>query len=247
MRGACRLSDDEVTSIANSFSGRYALRNRCLFLLGCSTGGRISELLSLKVVDVWQYEKPVDTIYFKKAATKGNKTGRAVPIKKAAQMAILQLILWYLKNGIEMTSDMPLFLSQKGGSITRQQAHDILKVAFSKAQVQGNVTTHSMRKTYADRLLKQGGNLYAVKEALGHSSVATTQEYLGIDPDELREATPDYEVSDIRQVLSDLETEGDRIALLEDRIRLLEPTGREMASLFLSFVVPSERRHLNKC
>ena len=115
-------------------------------------------------------------------------------------------------------------MSQKGGRIIRQHAHDIPKVAFSNAQLQGKVATHSMRKTYADKLLRQSGNLYAVKEALGHSSIATTQEYLGINPDEIREATPDYEIekSYKLQVLSNLSPESDRIASLEARIRELE-------------------------
>jgi hypothetical protein len=116
-------------------------------------------------------------------------------------------------------------LSQKGGEISRQHAHDILNQAFSRAQLQGNVSTHSLRKTYANKLLRQGGNLYTVKEALGHTSIQTTQDYLGIDEEEMRAATPDFLVfnkSDSSKVLSDFTPKDEKIATLQARIKALE-------------------------
>jgi len=226
MKGARKLSDDEIAQIASSFRGKYAVRDRTLFILGLSTGGRISELLSLRVKDVWQYSKPVDTIYFRKSRTKGQRHGRAVPIKNAAKNAIQELIQWYQEQVIELSDDTPLFFSQKGGSITRQHAHDILNQAFTTAKLQGRVSAHSLRKTYANKLLQQGGNLYAVKEALGHASVQTTQDYLGIGEDELRSATPDFlfadDKSDNYPVLSDLSEKDQTIAALQERIKALE-------------------------
>ena len=259
MKGARKLTDDEVALLASSFCGRYAVRDRTLFILGLSTGGRISELLSLKVKDVWQYSKPVDTIYFQKSATKGKRQGRAVPIKTAANKAIGELIQWYQEQGIKLSDDTPLFLSQKGGAITRQHAHDILKKAFSNVKLQGKVSTHSLRKTYANKLLQQGGNLYAVrgastpfafrKEALGHASVQTTQDYLGIDEEELREATPDFLVgndkSDKYILLSDLEPNDERIVSLEARIKSLEKqlqSEKEPTEKVIQFPQTSKRK-----
>ena len=226
MKGARQLSDSEVAQIASSFRGKYAVRDRTLFILGLSTGGRISELLSLRIKDVWQYSQAVDTIYFQKANTKGKRHGRAVPIKTAAKNAIIELMQWYQQQGMELSEDMPLFFSQKGGEITRQHAHEILSQAFSSAKLQGKVSAHSLRKTYANKLLQQGGNLYAVKEALGHASIQTTQDYLGIGEDELRSATPDFLLSDEKSdnslVLSDFTPKDPKIALLEERIKALE-------------------------
>jgi site-specific recombinase XerD len=226
MKGARKLSDDEIAKIASSFCGRYAVRDKTLFILGLSTGGRISELLSLRVKDVWQYSKPVDTIYFQKSKTKGKRHGRGVPIKTAAKHAIEELMQWYQEQGIELSEETPLFLSQKGGAITRQHAHDILNQAFTIAKLQGKVSAHSLRKTYANKLLQQGGNLYAVKEALGHASVQTTQDYLGIGEDRLRAATPDFLFFDSKsyssQELSDLYSKDQKIAALQERIQVLE-------------------------
>lgn len=224
MKGARQLTDEEIREVVQKFNGRYAIRNRTLFVLGLACGGRISELLSLNIGDVWQYSKPVDTIYFQKANTKGKRQGRAVPIKEAAKEAIFELITLYQSQWNKVTDDMPLFLSQKGGRISRQQAHDILKDAFKKAQLQGKVSTHSLRKTYASKLLKQGGNLHTVKEALGHTSIATTQEYLSIDFNELKKATPDYSFYDKSYEtfhVSDLDNTK-TIAALEQRIQVLE-------------------------
>ena len=225
MKGARKLKDSEIAQIASSFRGRYAVRDRTLFILGLSTGGRISELLSLRIKDVWQYSKPVETIYFRKSRTKGQRHGRAVPIKTAAKNAIRELMQWYQQQGMELSEDMPLFFSQKGGEITRQHAHEILNKAFTTAKLQGRVSAHSLRKTYANKLLQQGGNLYAVKEALGHASVQTTQDYLGIGEDELRSATPDFEFyskSYSTNVLSDFDRKDQKIALLQERIKALE-------------------------
>jgi integrase len=117
MKGARKLKDSEIAQIASSFRGRYAVRDRTLFILGLSTGGRISELLSLRVKDVWQYSLPVDTIYFRKSHTKGKRHGRGVPIKTAAKNAIQELIQWYQEQGVELSEETPIFLSQKNNFV----------------------------------------------------------------------------------------------------------------------------------
>ena len=54
MKGTRPLDNDEVRLVSACFDGTFATRNRALFMLGVSTGGRISELLSLQIGDVWQ-------------------------------------------------------------------------------------------------------------------------------------------------------------------------------------------------
>jgi len=63
MTGSRPLTELEIQNILQSFTGKYSLRNRTLFLLGLNTGARISELLSLDVGDVWRYKRPVEIIY----------------------------------------------------------------------------------------------------------------------------------------------------------------------------------------
>ena len=54
MKGTRPLDNNEIRSVSTCFTGTFATRNRALFMLGVSTGGRISELLSLRIGDVWQ-------------------------------------------------------------------------------------------------------------------------------------------------------------------------------------------------
>ena len=62
MKGTRPLSNEEVSKVVMSFSGNFATRNCGLFVLGVSTGGRISELLSLKVGDVYQSGRSVSDL-----------------------------------------------------------------------------------------------------------------------------------------------------------------------------------------
>ena len=58
-KGTCPLDNNEIRCVSACFDGTFATRNRGLFMLGVSTGGRISELLSLTIGDVWQNDRAV--------------------------------------------------------------------------------------------------------------------------------------------------------------------------------------------
>ena len=63
----------------------------------------------------------------------------------------------------------------------RQTAHDILKKAFIAAGLNGKLATHSLRKSFAQRLYDKTGDIYMVQELLGHRNISTTQKYLGVN------------------------------------------------------------------
>lgn len=192
MKGTRPLTIEEIAQVSESFEGIYEVRNRSLFILGISSGGRISELLSLTVADVWQNNKPVKDLHFNRNVVKGKENARSVPLSTDGTQAITDLIHWHREQFKGAYKVRPLFTSRQGGgriAITRRNAHNILKAAFIKAGLNGNLATHSMRKSYAQRLYNQTKNLYCVREMLGHKSILTTQEYLGTDYAELREAT----------------------------------------------------------
>ena len=184
MKGARALTAEEIQSIKKSFFGTYEVRDRSLFLIGLYTGSRISELISLNVGDVWQHEKIVKTLELRKAITKGKKT-RQVPLNLEARETIEGLIEWKRQYGESLEPDTPLFVSRKKeGRLTRIQAHRILQAAYHENQLTGNVTTHSMRKTFATTLAKNNP-LQVVKELLGHSSLAITDRYLSVTEEDL--------------------------------------------------------------
>ena len=63
----------------------------------------------------------------------------------------------------------------------RQTAHAILKTAFIEAGLNGHIATHSLRKSFAQRLYDKTGDIYMVQELLGHKNISTTQKYLGVN------------------------------------------------------------------
>ena len=79
--------------------------------------------------------------------------------------------------------------------MSRRTAHDVLKAAFEAAGLNGHLVTHSLRKSFAQRLYDRTGDIYTVKEMLGHKSVTTTQKYLGVNYASVREAVEEMAVT----------------------------------------------------
>ena len=192
MKGTRPLDNAEIRSVSGAFDGVFAVRNRSLFMLGVSVGGRISELIALKVEDVWQNGKPVKDLLFDLSIVKGGEISRAVPVNIDGRQAIEHLIAWHTELYGNTDAARPLFPSRKGqGSkpMTRIAAHNALKAAFEAAGLNGKLGTHSLRKSYAQRLYEQTNDIYAVQEMLGHKSVVTTQRYLGVNYASVRDAS----------------------------------------------------------
>lgn len=184
MKGTRPLDNDEIRSVSTSFTGTYQARNRGLFMLGVSTGGHISELLSLRLGDVYQNGKPVTDLLFEKLIVKGGEVSRAVPVNRDGRRAIDELIAWHRRYYQNTEPNRPLFPSRhKSGTVPmhRQTAHDVLKKAFIAAGLNGKLATHSLRKSFAQRLYDQSGDIYLVQELLGHRNISTTQKYLGVN------------------------------------------------------------------
>ena len=85
MKGTRPLDNTEIQRVSTCFTGAYEARNRGLFMLGVSTGGRISELLSLQTRDVWQNGSAVTDLLFDKSIVKGGEVSRAVPVKQSCK------------------------------------------------------------------------------------------------------------------------------------------------------------------
>ena len=184
-----------ITTKSDSFrpasTGTFEARNRGLFMLGVSTGGRISELLSLRIGDVYQNGKPVTDLLYDKSIVKGGEVSRAVPVNTDGMRAISDLIRWHREQYRTAKASRPLFPSRNGSGkqrMTRRAAHNVLKSAFLMAGLNGHLATHSLRKSFAQRLYEQTGDVFAVQEMLGHKSIATTQKYLGVNYASVREA-----------------------------------------------------------
>jgi len=189
MKGTRPLNNNEIRRVCASFDGTYAVRNRGLFVIGVSTGGRISELLSLRVADVYQNGQPVSDLLYEKSVVKGGEVARAIPVNVDGRQAVEALIHWHRDHYGSVDDSRALFASRQGcGAIDRRTADGVLKKAFETAGLNGKLATHSMRKSFAQRLYDQTGDIFAVQEMLGHKNVATTQRYLGVNYASVRTA-----------------------------------------------------------
>ena len=191
MKGTRPLDNDEIRLVSACFGGTFEIRNRSLFLIGVSTGGRISELLSLRIGDVWQNGRAVSDLLFDKSIVKGGEVSRAVPVNTDGSRAIDDLIRWHQERYNTTHKRRPLFPSRNGQGkqrMTRRAAHNVLKSAFMTAGLNGHLATHSLRKSFAQRLYEQTGDVFTVQEMLGHKSISTTQKYLGVNYASVREA-----------------------------------------------------------
>ena len=91
MKGTRPLDNHEIRRLSAASTGTFEVRNRSLFMIGVPTSGRISELHSLRIVDVYQNKKPVTDLLFDTSIVKGKETSRAVPVNVDGRLAIAEL------------------------------------------------------------------------------------------------------------------------------------------------------------
>ena len=151
-------------------SSAKVIRDRAMLELLYATGIRVSEIISLKVDDV---NFSVGFITCKDGAKE-----RAIPFGKSAREALLT----YLGGAREkllkgMPSDM-LFINCNGKAMSRQGFWKIIKFYGDKAGIQTDITPQSLRHSFAVHLIRNGADIKAVQEMLGHSDVSTTHAYV---------------------------------------------------------------------
>ncbi len=107
-----------------------------------------------------------------------------MPVNVDGREAIDSLVEWHREQYNSTDPNRPLFPSRnRSGTVpmNRQTAHDMLKVAFMDAGLNGKLATYSLRKSFAQRVYEQRGDIYVGQELLGHENVSTTQKYIGIN------------------------------------------------------------------
>lgn len=190
MRGCRPLNDAEVAEVLKSFWGEHARRDKALFLLGVKSGFRISELLSLHVKDVLQAGRLVERVSVERRNMKKKTEGRTVLLHPEAKAA---LAAWLdeLRATNELHADTYVFKSREGDNraISRVQAYRILQEAYDSCEMTGKLGTHSMRKTFANKIYdKLDGDLVKTQKALGHRNINSTVQYLSFREEEIDEA-----------------------------------------------------------
>lgn len=172
---------DELLEQPSKRKTPEALRDQAMLELLYATGLRVTELVSLDL-DSITLDKRSPTA---RCMGKGAKE-RAVPIHAQA----LRALLVYLNDGrprlVKNKKERALFVNRRGERLTRQGFWLILKQYAKEAAIEGPVTPHSLRHSFATHMLRGGAPLRNVQELLGHANISTTQVYTRIADDQVR-------------------------------------------------------------
>jgi integrase/recombinase XerD len=182
------LSLQDVESlIANAHreADLISLRDVALVELLYATGGRVSEIISVKISDISKLGE--NEILAIRLQGKGGKE-RIVPVGKFAQQSLDQYLVRLRPSLLKERRNDSLFLNARGTKLSRQSAWSIIDAAAKRAGLLEHVTPHSLRHSFATHLLDGGADIRVVQELLGHSSVTTTQIYTLVTIDRLRES-----------------------------------------------------------
>ena len=180
------ISVTEVEALleaASAGEGAGPLRDRALLELLYSTGARITEAVSLAVDDLdLDASTPLVRLFGK------GRRERIVPLGSHAVRALGA----YLVRGRPVLAahgrgGAALFLGQRGAPLSRQSAWAVLQDAATRAQLDVQVSPHTLRHSFATHLLAGGADVRVVQELLGHASVTTTQLYTHVTVATLRE------------------------------------------------------------
>ena len=159
---------------------RFYLRDRALLETLYATGSRASEVVHLKLQDVY-----LDS-GFCKCFGKGNKQ-RVVPLGRPAIKALrhyLEDLRPKLTRGV---SDCPwVFVSRGGRALTREMLWILVKKYVRRAGLNTKISPHTLRHSFATHILAGGADLRTVQELLGHANIRTTQHYTHVDRERLK-------------------------------------------------------------
>jgi integrase/recombinase XerD len=175
------LSEAQVEALlaAPDVSSPLGLRDRTMLELMYASGLRVSELVLLKSIEVGMNEGVL------RITGKGGKT-RLVPFGEEARVWIER----YLKQGrpviLNGQIDDALFVTARGGAMTRQMFWTLIKKHALKADIRAPLSPHTLRHAFATHLLNHGADLRVVQLLLGHADISTTQIYTHVARERLK-------------------------------------------------------------
>ena len=182
------LDINEVDKIlsAPKVDDKLGLRDKAMLELFYACGTRVSELINLKVNDLFFDNEIIRVI------GKGSKE-RLIPIGTSA----IRWISEYLKKSRPLLmkkskSENILFLNSRGSKLSRMGVWKLIDRYVKEAGIEKDVHPHTFRHSFATHLLEGGADLRAVQEMLGHADISTTQIYTHIDRDYIKQVHKQY-------------------------------------------------------
>lgn len=175
------IQEIEIIIDAIDLDSKEGMRNKAILETLYSCGLRVSELVNLKVQNLFL------DIGFIKVLGKGMKE-RLVPIgTKAAECISLYMNEYRKSINISEGFEGYLFINRRGKNLTRNMIFIIVKDLVKKAGLKKNISPHTFRHSFATHLIEGGADLRAVQEMLGHESITTTEIYTHLNKNYLKE------------------------------------------------------------
>ena len=176
------LTTEEIDRLEDSIdlSKWEGHRNRAIIEVLFSCGLRVSELVNLKLSDLYIEEEYVRVL------GKGSKE-RLVPI---SHKAIRELDNWFKVRNlmkIKPGEEDYVFLNRRGAHLTRTMILIMIKAQAKEAGIQKTISPHTLRHSFATALLEGGADLRFIQALLGHEDIGTTEIYTHIDTSTLRQ------------------------------------------------------------
>lgn len=181
------LTIEEINLIINSVeSNNVGIRNRAIIEIIYGCGLRVSELTNLLLSNLFLKQGYI------KIVGKGNKE-RLSPIGSLATDS-LNDFLTNVRPTLKINDKFSdhVFINNRGTSLSRSMIFKMIKKYTLKANIDKDISPHSLRHSFATHLVEGGANLRAVQEILGHSSITTTEIYTHLDSDYLRSNLVEY-------------------------------------------------------
>lgn len=155
------------------------IRDKAMLELLYATGMRVTELISLKIEDI--------NMGLNYVLCKEGEKERFIPFGQAAQEALVTYLKESRKLLIKDNESEFLFVNCSGQSMSRQGFWKLIKQYAAKANIVKDITPHTLRHSFALHLVQNGADLRAVQEMLGHSDISTTQMYLNMNANRIKE------------------------------------------------------------
>ena len=175
------LSTDEVVRLLEQPSGDTAkeIRDKAMLELLYATGIRVTELITLKLSDV--------NLQMGYIVCRDNGKERVIPFGNEAKSALIRYLEGTRSAMIKDAESEYLFANCSGQPMSRQGFWKLIKYYAKKAGIVADITPHTLRHSFAAHLVENGADLRSVQEMLGQSDISTTQIYVNMNRNRLRE------------------------------------------------------------
>lgn len=175
------LTMEEITRLMQlpKLETKKGLRDKAMLEILYATGIRVSELISLNIDDV--------DLEFEYIRCCSGSKDRTIPIGKYALEALKNYIYNVRVSFLKNPDEQALFLNYSGSRMSRQGFWKIIKSYTKMLNIDRKITPHTLRHSFAIHLIENGADLKSVQEMLGHSAIATTQMYMELKKNRIKD------------------------------------------------------------